>query len=230
MGLNSENVVEREWLCFDIETVPMPNCGDYLVDPIDAPSNYKDPAKIAAYITEKRQQQIADAGLDLDLCEVVAIGTAWHNGTHSVTGCDTRRERSEADLLRGFWREAAGCRLIGFNIRWFDLPVLLRRSLYLGIPAPAISLDKYRHDGIVDVADTLSFGRRDLLRSLAFYAKRLDLPHDDSVDGSQIASLVAEGKWDVVAAKCRGDVATTVALAQRLGFIPQPQPVESAVA
>src|SRR3990167_9822779 len=103
MGFNGENahVVGAPWLVFDIETCPMPGCAEYLTDDIEAPANYKDPVKIAAYVAERRAKQIADAGLDLDLCEVVAIGwtlpPAW--GDDGRVYAQTRETTSEVDLL-----------------------------------------------------------------------------------------------------------------------------------
>lgn len=222
MGMNNENAMltPSPWLVFDIETCPLPECSEYLTDAIEAPSNYKDPVKIAAFIDEKRLKQINDAGLDLDLCRIVAIAGAFHD----TNWCQSGVRSSEEDMLRGFWRFAqntlgAGGVLVGFNCLYFDLPILLRRSLYLGIPTPKLSLDRYRHDGIVDVADALSFGRIDFRRSLAFYAKRFGIPHDDTVDGSQIAQLVASGEWAQVERHCTDDVSTTTTLAQRIGLI-----------
>lgn len=223
MGLNNEHVVTREYLVFDIETAPMPGC-DAFIELGDPPKNYVNADAIANWRTRERTKRIAEAGLDLDLCEVVAIAYQHDWGTHPAVY--TRQDMDERALLKEFWHWAKNCRLIGFNIRWFDLPVLLRRSLYLGIEAPSLVLDKYRTD-IVDLADILSFGRRDLLRSLGFYARRLGLSHEDSVDGSQIAHHVAAGAWDVIAAHARDDVQTTVAIARRLGLVPQASTVEA---
>lgn len=230
MGLNSENAltVGRPWLVFDCETAPMPGCAQYLTDSIEAPSNYKDPAKIAAWVEEKRAKQIADAGLDLDLCEIVAIGI----GFPAVTYAQTRATTSEEDMLRGLWRfvkntQDQGGSLVGFNCLSFDLPVLLRRSLYLGIPTPTIAIDKYRHDGVIDVAHELTFGGRMTWRSLAFYCRRFGIPHDDSVDGSQIAQLVVEGQWDAIERHVRADVTATAALAARIGLIYAPMPQDA---
>lgn len=239
MGLNNENaalsqMVGRPWLVFDIETCPMPDCRDYLTDPVEAPSNYKDPAKIAAYIEEKRLKQIADAGLDLDLCEIAAIGWSMNALVEVPVYAQTRGTTPEAEMLDGFWRfvrtiQRDGGVLVGFNVLHFDLPILLRRSLYLGVPTPAIAVDKYRHDGVIDVADVLTYGGRCTWRSLGFYAKRFGIPHDDSVKGEDVPALVASGRWDSIAAHVRADVATTTALAQRIGVIHQPQPAEEAV-
>ena len=236
MGLNNEHahIAGRPWMAFDIETCPMPSCGDYLTDPIEAPANYKDPDKIAKYIEERRQKQIADAGLDLDLCEVVAVGIALPVG---IVYAQTRASNSEEDMLRGLWSfvknaQAQAGVLVGFNCLGFDLPVLLRRSLYLGIPTPQIAIDKYRHEGVIDVAHELTFGGRMTWRSLAFYCTRFGIPYDDSVDGSQIAQLVASGQWDAIEGHVRSDVTATAALAARCGFIyaPVPEPETAHVA
>lgn len=233
MGYNNEHayVLGRPWMAFDIETVPMPGCAQYLTDQIEAPVNYKDPAKIAAWIDEKRAKQIAEAGLDLDLCEIVAIGIAFQRG---VEYAQTRADFfSETDMIRGFWRfvqttQRDGGALVGFNCLSFDLPILLRRSLYLGIPAPTLSVDKYRHDGVIDVAHELTFGGRMTWRSLAFYCKRFGVPYDDSVDGSQIAQLVAEQQWDQVESHVREDTRATAALAHRVGLVTAPTPEPAA--
>lgn len=227
MAYNNENagaaISEQPWMAFDLETCPMPGCAEYLTDPIEAPSNYKDPLKIAAYVEDKRKAQIDDAGLDCDLCEIVAIAGEFHDSGWA----QTRAHCSEADMIRGFWRFAAntmsaGGQLVGFNCLYFDLPVLLRRSLYLGIATPKLSIDKYRHDGIVDLADLLTFGGKTKWRSLAFYAKRFGIPHDESVKGEDIAGLVAAGAWDQVEQHCVSDVATTANLARRVGVVYAP--------
>lgn len=230
MGYNSENIAEAlhvpvRWLAFDIETCPMPECQQYLTEPIEAPSNYKDPFKIAAYIEEKRRTQIEKAALDLDLCEIVAIG--WQDADEAGQVL-TREHFSERALLTHFWQAAWDVRpLLGFNCLHFDLPVLLRRSLYLNVHAPKLQIDKYRHDGVIDVADVLTYNGRMPWRSLGFYAKRFGLAYDDRVDGERISQLVAEQRWSEIAEHCMGDVTTTTALAQRIGCVPSPVTVSA---
>lgn len=205
----------------------MPDCGQYLTEPIEAPANYKDPQKIAAYIAEARQRQIEKAALDLDLCEIVAIGWGLPVAEDSPGDCiysQTRERTSEADMLSGFWLfvhavQRDGGVIVGYNCLAFDLPVLLRRSLYLGVPAPSLQIDKYRHDGIIDLLAVLSHNGQQPMRSLGFYAKRFGLPHDDSVSGAEIPALAAAGQWDQIAAHCKADVQTTAALAARMGLI-----------
>lgn len=219
----AQAIVGRPWLALDIETCPMPDCAQYLTEPIEAPSNYTKPDAIAAYVDKQRAKQIAKAGLDLDLCEVVAIGLAQPGRVWA----ETRATASEAELLPMAWdavrcAQEVGGDLVGYNCLSCDLPILLRRSLYLGIPTPQIALDKYRHDGVIDVMHELTYGGRMSYRSLSFYCRRFGIPHDDSVDGSQIAGLVAAGDWAAVESHVRADVTATAALAARCGLIYAP--------
>lgn len=219
MGLDNEFGAGRPWIAFDIETCPLVSCAEYLTDPIEAPGNYKDPEKIKAFITEKRLKQIADAALDLDLCEIVAI--AANAGTDG-TLCLTRQECDERKMLETFWRFAREKTLVGFNCLSFDLPILLRRSLYLHVLTPHVNIDRYRHEGVIDVADVLTYNGRMTWRSLAFYCKRFSIPYDHSIDGAQVPALVEQSRWAEIATHAAADVAATAALAQRIGLVYSP--------
>ena len=230
MGYNNEGAQSfgRPWLVFDIETMSLLGVEQYITEPIEAPSNWKDPDKIARYIAEARQRQIEKAALDLDLCEIAAIGI----GLPLAAYAQTRGTTSEEDMLRGFWRftqntQREGGVLVGFNILSFDLPILLRRSLYLGIETPPIAVDKYRHDGVVDVLDVLTFSGKVTMRSLAFYCRRFGVPFDDRIDGAQVPGLAAAWLWDHVETHARADMAAITALAARLGliYVPTLEPV-----
>ena len=219
---DASSIIGRPWLVFDIETAPLSDVAEYLTEPIEAPANYKDPAKIAAFVAEKRQAQIDRAALDLDLCEIVAIGI----GLPMAAYAQTRGTTPETDMLRGFWRFVANTQqnggiLVGFNCLSFDLPILLRRSLYLGIETPQIPVDKYRHDGVVDVLDVLTFSGKVTMRSQVFYCKRFGIPYD-TIDGSLVPALVQAGQWPIIDAHVRADVAATTALAARVGLIHVP--------
>lgn len=225
MGLNN---IDAMRYVIDIETFPLENCADYLdLSDISAPANYKDETKIAAYITEKKAEAIAKAALDLDLCRVVAIG--WMREDWNMPFIHIARDdKTEAIILRGLWDELDNRVTVGYNQVGFDLPILLRRSLYLGVPAPSLNLDKYRSPHI-DLQQRLSLNGTKPYRSLNWYCKRLglDVPCDVT-SGKDIAQLVSEGKWDEVAAHCRADVLKTKALAERMGLLKQ-QPVAEAV-
>lgn len=221
MSLNNRNALR---VIVDIETAPLPNAADFLdFSDISAPANYKDEAKIAAYCESKRQEAINRAALDLDLCRIVAIG--WNiEDIDEVPVAVCADDECEQEALRAFWDDLDERTTVGFNQIGFDLPILLRRSLYLDVPAPILNLDKYRSNH-VDLQQRLSLNGTKPYRSLNWYAKRftLDVPADDTA-GKDIGQLVAEGQWDAVAAHCRADVLKTKALAKRLGLLQQ-QPI-----
>ena len=206
-------------LVFDVESYPIDGAAAYL-EPATAPSNYVKPEAIAAYIEKANAEQLTKAALDVDLARIVAIGISVGDVPIAQVA---RNESEEADILTKFWRRVMvqpRPTLIGFNCLGFDLPLLLRRSLYLNVTAPRLQMSKYRHDGIEDLMLSLSFDGALRYRGLGFYVRRfgLDVPADEH-SGASIAGLVASGDWDAVAAHCRCDVASTMALAKRMGVL-----------
>lgn len=210
MGLNNDGAAR---LVFDVETAPLADAVDYL-EPSKAPENYKDPAKIAAYIAEKHAASLDKCGLDVDLCRIVAIGYQYEQETAHVLTAD---EDTEADALRLWWSLVGDRHLVGFNCLAFDLPVLLRRSLYLGVPTPAIGIDRFKHPQVTDLMQLLSFNGVLSYRGLSFYAKRFAFGIEDQMTGADIARAVADGRYLDVERHVKADVAKTAALAQKLG-------------
>lgn len=213
------NNLDSMRLIVDIETAPIDDAAEYLdLSDIQAPANYKDEAKIAAYCEGKRSEMVNRAALDLDLCRVVALGFMredWNDPEVLVAPNDAH----EAAIIEAFWRQLGQRASIGYNSIGFDLCVLLRRSLYLGVHSPMLNLDKYRTPHI-DLQQRLSFNGTKPYRSLDWYCKRLklDVPADDNT-GREIGQLVKDGNWDAVADHCRADVIKTAKLAERMGVL-----------
>jgi hypothetical protein len=213
MGFDNEHAVR---LVFDIETCPLDDAAAY-IEPAEAPGNYKDPAKIAAYIEQANAEQLQKCGLDVDLCRIVALG--WQSerdetpfvmhGGHGI---------SEQMLLKSFWNLASVLHLVGFNCLGFDLPVLLRRSLYLGVPVPRIQIDRFKHPQVTDLMDELSFNGKLKFRGLSFYCKRFGIDIVDELTGADMAQAVKDERWDDIEAHVKADVRKTAALASRLGY------------
>lgn len=213
----------------DIECVGIETASDYL-EPVEAPSNYKDPLKIAEYIKDATAKAIDRCGLDPDLCRIVALGSGEAEGGDSVIIC--RDEETEAATLAAFWKRvvnAAGVvrPLVSFNGFGYDLPVLMRRSQLLGVEHPVLSLDKYRSSHI-DLMQKLTWNGAIKAHKLSFYASRFGWPTVDSVDGSQIAELVKAGDWKSVESHCLNDLAQTRFIAQKLKLIPSATTVQAA--
>ena len=200
---------------FDIETVPLAEAETY-VEPPKPRANLKDPVKIAADVAEKTATMLDRAALDPDLCRVVAVG--WEcDGVVESAICENAEQ--ERGLLERFWTVSRGATLVGFHCLGFDLPVLLRRSLYLGVAAPCFALNKYRPGAIVDLMQRLAYQGTLTYRSLSFYCRRFGIAVPDAVTGADIGQLVAAGEWRPVHDHVRADVAKTVALARRVGVI-----------
>src|SRR5262252_7655260 len=121
------------FLIVDIATTALDNVAAYLDgEVIQAPANWKDPVKIAAYVAEKQAERIERAALDPDLGRISAIGfIETHDRDMTVRLC--KDEDEERRALDGFRIRLQDRRpaLVGYNALAFDWPFLQRRALYL---------------------------------------------------------------------------------------------------
>ena len=203
-------------LILDIETFSLDDAAQFIEEP-SAPTNYKDEAKIAAYVAEAKQKAISRCALDADLCRVVAAG--WHRDVGGSGVAIAATDNQERALLKAIGFEiATSTQVIGFNILSFDLPILIRRAQYLGVEFPGVSLDKFRTPHL-DLMEFLSFNGKLKARSLSFYCQRFGITVPDATSGKDIDALVRAGDWISVAAHCSADVEKTRQLAERLGLL-----------
>src|SRR5262245_43353423 len=135
--MGREKTFDELALIVDVETVAIPDASEYL-ESATAPSNYKDATKIATYIADKNAERLANASLDIDLCRLVAIGymVERHDLEPRVIVCPD--EHAERRALEELWNLIAIAGnatrpIVGFNSFSFDLPLLMRRSLYLDL-------------------------------------------------------------------------------------------------
>jgi hypothetical protein len=206
----------------DIETSCHPDA-ERMLPEFKHNAGTNDADKRAAQIAEKRAKALADAALDPDLCRIVAIGAWWDNDEQPVLDL-CRDEHDEREALTEYWRvyshhrhECPHTVIVGSNCLGFDLPVMVRRSLYLQVDVPMLERGKYRHRDVIDLKSLLCDDDRLAWRSLDYYVKRFgcDVPHDP-IDGAQIPALVAAGNWDAVREHNRLDLVKTRALAHRV--------------
>lgn len=211
---------EYHWTAFDCETVSIADAAEYL-EPVTAPSNYKDPEKIAAYVATGTKKALTEAALDVDLARIVAI--AWQTDEALEPFVRTcADEHDERIALDSFWRHVdlvPDQRLIGFRIRTYDLPLLIRRSQLLGVPYPDVNMDRYRSAQMVDLYDRLTFNGAIDGKKLVTYCKRFGINLGGDVTGAEIAECVSRGDWTAVAAHAYTDVCRVVALARAIGAI-----------
>jgi hypothetical protein len=221
-------------IVIDVETAPLANARDYIdppdLDDVQAPSNYKDPAKITAYIEEAKADRLAKferdctdkAALDFNCARIVAVG--FWTESHKPTALLCKDETDERAALDEVWEYCQHRTTVGFRIREFDLPLMIQRSRYLRLTHPLPDLGRYaRGNAIADLYDLLTFNdlraEAVMRRSLKSFARRFGIPVDDTVDGKAIPALVAAGAWDQVEAHVLSDIRVTLALAQRLGVV-----------
>jgi hypothetical protein len=218
-----------EFCVFDAETIA-PLDVDQWVEPGEAPSNYKDPDKIKAYVAEDKRKRCEKAATDIDLAEVICCGYAWSDGDRLVGGVWDKDTR-EIELVRGALEYMAETPLLlGFRIQ-FDVPLVLRRAQLLGlaIDLPRFEFSKYRpselvwphghRTQVIDIGAVLTFYGTIPGKSLDWYARRFGCPIADIFDGSEVGALWQAQKYDAIEAHCRADIERTAWLAQRLGVI-----------
>lgn len=232
-------------MVFDIETAPLPNAHEFLeppdVEDISAPANYKDPAKIEQYIAdaktkrlEKHSRDCAEkAALDWNVGRVIAVGLQTElMDRPQVALAET--EKREREVLFWLWETLRDRRpIVGFNIRSFDVPFCIQRSRLLGLVPPRLSLARFDNHDLTDLFDILTFSDTQdtkLMRhTLARFAQRFGVPHDETVSGADIPMLFAQQRWAEIEDHVTGDVSTCIALAEQLGIIRR-QPVPAQVA
>jgi DNA polymerase elongation subunit (family B) len=203
-------------IILDLETCPIDDVLTYL-PPVSAPSNYKDVEKIAEYIVEKTLEAADRAALKPDLCRIVCLGYLV-SGTKEPVMHVCKDEHAEKVALTKLAQHinTHGCDVITFNGHRFDLPVIMRRALYLGVSMKALSVDRYRSTHI-DLFQKLTFNGQIDGFSLSFYAQRFGLGGDLEVSGKEIPAMVKAMEWDAIARHCRQDILWTAGIAKKLG-------------
>lgn len=196
-------------IVFDIETGPLPfDLIESLAPEFEAPSNYKDPEKIAAAIDAKRDAWLSKAALSPLTGQVLAIGVL-------ADGVYTALLGPEADVISSFWSMIGKTStLVGFNSHRFDIPFLVKRSWSLGIDPPAGLIGRRSIDSI-DLMEMWQMGDRNEFTSLDTVARFLGAGAKTG-SGAHFAELL---KFDSAAALdyLENDIHLTAKVAERLG-------------
>lgn len=208
------------YLVLDLATAALPDAERYLEGTIKAPSNYKQAEAIAAYIENARLERLAAAALDIDLARITALGFAIGPNAIDVRVC--RDEADERLLIEDVAMLLTPMpTIITFGGHNFDLPLVMRRARYLGVPFPALNLDRFKSPH-VDLCDVLSDRNPQRRRSLGFYVKRMGWDDLTKIlSGAEEAQVATTGRWDDLEASIRHDVTATFRLAQWAGVIPK---------
>lgn len=209
---------------FDLETVARTGA-DALVREPKAKSNLVDPAKIAADLEKKAAGLRARLSLSPYGCRIVAAGWACDESSPAYVHLCQSDDDERWVITRLIEMMATADEIIVFNGSTFDVPVVIARAWLLGLDVPAslrALVEKRYNSRLIDLFQVVTFGAGrhydgpiscGLVSMCEVFG--IDIPSDEE-DGSQIATMVAEGRWDDVREHCRRDVERTRALAQRL--------------
>lgn len=122
-------------LAFDIETIPDPHAVAMMPAPDVKTGNLKDPEKIAAKIAEAKAAQVEKAALDPLTARVACVGFVGGDGLRVANLIGEETDESERSVIQWTFdrMSADDLRLVTFNGLGFDLPMLYRRALILGV-------------------------------------------------------------------------------------------------
>lgn len=127
-------------------------------------------------------------------------------------------------VMTGFAKK--GCKLIGHNVKRFDVPFLCKRAFILNIdPATPLQVwdKKPWETSITDTSELWSFGAwQEGFTSLDLLATCLgvDSPKDD-ISGAEVHSTFYAGEVDRIKEYCQKDVMTLIQIALRVSGLNQ---------
>ena len=184
-------------IIFDIETSALP-FGELAIpafNPADVKlGNTKDPDKIAERIRQAEENHVTDyiknAALDALSGQVLCIGYRLERDEPAILSSDAD---GEAAMLRQWWELLNTWerqpRLIGFNVKSFDLPFLIKRSWKHRITPPYwIRNGRYWNDLIVDLREVWQLGDNRAHGSLGAISRHLGLG-EKTGNGADFANL-----------------------------------------
>lgn len=230
---------EELYLCFDIETIPLP---------WESFSESQQEFLLRRAETEADQdQRKAEMALSPMTAQAVCIGlqlmrkaddNSWEMIKKAAFSCDSSLTgensstltlstgdpcflSSEEKLIQDFWRilkKYNNATLVSFNGRGFDAPFLMLRSAIKKI-RPSRNLmagTKFNYPQHVDLIDELTFYNPSSIGATKrfnfdFYARAFGLtsPKSEGIDGSKVNEFYQQGRIAEIAEYCMRDVATT---------------------
>lgn len=202
---------DGNWMVLDIETRPdpamdTPEWWERQAASLEAPANYKDPVKIEAYRAERLASARGKMALSPLTGIVACVGWQARDAeAPSVLTVQEPTRQGEAALLQEWAQKLWALdrsRIVGWNVREFDIPFLIARCALHQIRLPWFWMPRdYRN-----VVDLLSDFRMDGKLSEWMYAMGGSFKE---VEGADLLLL----PLPELAEHCRKDVGEEMALA-----------------
>lgn len=188
-------------LFFDIETAADQEVISILPEVIPN-GTLKDPAKIAADIEKKTAERNADLGLDPTTCKIVCISA--RDEKNQVTYTWTKDEKT---MLENFWSMAFNfTSFCTFNGKSFDVPVLMFRSMILGVTPCKIDTNPYSINNHYDLRAIFTGRNKFQKGSLDFLCKRLGCPIEPFGSGKDVQGWYDSGDKASIVKHCEMDI------------------------
>lgn len=216
------------YLYLDIETIPTQaaKVREEIAKGIQPPGNISKPETIAAWVKDKKSaavdEAIARTSLDGALGHICCIGWAFDGQRAQAVTLDT--EQSEADIIEEFFANAndivshqtGTITVVGHHVIGFDLPFIWQRAICLGIRVPAWFPRQPRpwNDIVFDTMNAWAGHRGSI--SMDKLCEALGIAGKGDLDGSMVAQLWTDGRYDEISEYCKGDVDRTRAIHRRM--------------
>lgn len=202
-----------KYLCIDIETGPAsPEALAQVMPEFKAPANYKNPAKIDAYLNEAESAWVEKAALSAITGQILVIGLYHDNSIVEILQSDERT------MLEAFWRVwGKGGLMVGFACKTFDFPFIFQRSLINNVPVPEdLWVGRYLNLRVIDLQERwCCFSNRIEGQSLNAVCQALGLGKKNG-NGADFAGLFKADRKAALEYVIQ-DLTLTMALAKRLG-------------
>lgn len=177
------------------------------------------------------EEFIDKTGTDGSFGRIVCIGYALNNSPAEILS------GTEERMLERFWEIASSVDLfVGHNIRDFDLPFIMQRSMVLGVKPSWVRFEepgipKYKMNKFLDFARYKSAPIFDIMwewnhwkdkwdnKTIEHVAMAMDIETPkQGIDGSQVFEFYKKGKLDEIMEYCKRDVETNRAVYKRMTF------------
>ncbi len=207
------------FLYLDIETIPAQTdeARQRVALTVKPPGQMKKADTIAAWEKESKpaaiEEAIAKTSFDAAYGEICCIGWGLNDEPAQSVSRIAADDETSAILRFFLWLDQncgqSGPVIVGHYVAGFDIRFITRRALILGIRLPAWwPLDPKPWGANVFDTMTAWAGVKDTI-SMDNLCQALGIPGKGDIDGSMVAKLFAEGKHEVIADYCRGDINRT---------------------